>query len=103
MSKKVNIGIIGAGRIGKVHAETIAFRIQEATPCAITDIYKEAAKQVAERCHFESPYYFSRLFRRITGQTPSEFRGSWAVNTIRPGSGSRAATNPARATRPKRS
>ncbi len=29
---KVNIGIIGAGRIGKVHAETLAFRLPEATP-----------------------------------------------------------------------
>lgn len=31
-------------------------------------------KQVAERLHFASEYYFSTLFRRQTGWTPSEFR-----------------------------
>jgi YesN/AraC family two-component response regulator len=29
---------------------------------------------VAEKCGFENPYYFSRLFKEITGKTPSEFR-----------------------------
>ena len=48
--KKLNVGIIGAGRIGKVHAETIAFRLPEATPVAITDLNREAAEQVAARC-----------------------------------------------------
>jgi myo-inositol 2-dehydrogenase / D-chiro-inositol 1-dehydrogenase len=46
---KVNIGIIGAGRIGKVHAETLAFRLPEATPLAITDLNPEAARAVAAR------------------------------------------------------
>ncbi len=31
-------------------------------------------KEVAERCGFESQYYFSRLFRKATGTTPSGFR-----------------------------
>jgi myo-inositol 2-dehydrogenase/D-chiro-inositol 1-dehydrogenase len=48
--KKLNVGIIGAGRIGKVHAETIAFRLPEATPVAIADLNREAAEQVAARC-----------------------------------------------------
>ncbi len=48
--KKLNVGIIGAGRIGKVHAETIAFRLPEATAVAITDLNREAAEQVAARC-----------------------------------------------------
>jgi AraC-like DNA-binding protein len=30
----------------------------------------------AEECGFENPYYFSRLFKEVTGQTPSEFRQS---------------------------
>ena len=30
MSKKLHFGIIGAGRIGRVHAETLAFRLPEA-------------------------------------------------------------------------
>ena len=36
MKEKLNIGIIGAGRIGKVHADTLAFRLPEAVPLAIT-------------------------------------------------------------------
>lgn len=50
MKKKLIIGLIGAGRIGKVHAETIAFRIPEATLAAVSDIQAEAAQAVAQRC-----------------------------------------------------
>ncbi len=48
--KRLNIGIIGAGRIGRVHAEDLAFRIPEAVPAAIADVNSAAAQQVAERC-----------------------------------------------------
>lgn len=48
--KLLNIGIIGAGRIGKVHAETLSFRIPEAIPAAITDINRSMAQEVAARC-----------------------------------------------------
>jgi myo-inositol 2-dehydrogenase/D-chiro-inositol 1-dehydrogenase len=47
---KVRIGIIGAGRIGKVHAETLAFRIPEAVTVAIADLNESAAKSLAEHC-----------------------------------------------------
>jgi myo-inositol 2-dehydrogenase/D-chiro-inositol 1-dehydrogenase len=47
---KVNIGIIGAGRIGRVHAGTVAFRIPEATALAIADLNLDAARAVAESC-----------------------------------------------------
>jgi myo-inositol 2-dehydrogenase / D-chiro-inositol 1-dehydrogenase len=47
---KLRIGIIGAGRIGKVHAESLAFRIPEAAPVAIADINASSAREVAERC-----------------------------------------------------
>ncbi len=50
VSKRVNIGLIGAGRIGKVHAETIAFRLPEASLVAVADVNQEAAQAVAERC-----------------------------------------------------
>jgi myo-inositol 2-dehydrogenase/D-chiro-inositol 1-dehydrogenase len=48
--KKLNIGILGAGRIGKVHAETIAFRVPEATLLMIGDVNRSAAEEVAARC-----------------------------------------------------
>lgn len=48
--KRLEVGIIGAGRIGKVHAETLAFRIPEAAPLAISDVDLNAARQVAARC-----------------------------------------------------
>jgi two-component system response regulator YesN len=35
-----------------------------------------SVKEVARRSGFESPYYFSRLFRKVTGRTPSEFRSA---------------------------
>ncbi len=46
---KLNIGLIGAGRIGKVHAETLAFRVPEARILSITDLNVQAAGQVASR------------------------------------------------------
>lgn len=49
-SQQLGIGIIGAGRIGKVHAESIAFRIPEARILAITDVNRQAAEAVASRC-----------------------------------------------------
>jgi len=48
--KKLNVGIIGAGRIGKVHAQTLAFHLPQATPLAITDLNHDAAAEVAAAC-----------------------------------------------------
>ena len=48
--KKLHFGIIGAGRIGRVHAETLAFRLPEATIVAITDVNREAAETLAAHC-----------------------------------------------------
>jgi len=48
--KKLHFGILGAGRIGRVHAETLAFRLPEAEIVAITDVNREAAQTVAARC-----------------------------------------------------
>jgi myo-inositol 2-dehydrogenase/D-chiro-inositol 1-dehydrogenase len=47
---KLRVGIIGSGRIGKVHAESLAFRISEALPVTIADVHVEAAQKVAQRC-----------------------------------------------------
>jgi myo-inositol 2-dehydrogenase/D-chiro-inositol 1-dehydrogenase len=47
---KLNVGILGAGRIGKVHAETLAFRLPEAVALMIADVNRSAADEVAARC-----------------------------------------------------
>jgi myo-inositol 2-dehydrogenase/D-chiro-inositol 1-dehydrogenase len=47
MSRKVNIGIIGAGRIGKLHAEHLAYRVHDADIVAVADIFLEAAEKCA--------------------------------------------------------
>lgn len=49
-SDLLHVGIIGAGRIGRVHAETIAFRIPEARTVAIADVNRKAAEALACRC-----------------------------------------------------
>jgi myo-inositol 2-dehydrogenase / D-chiro-inositol 1-dehydrogenase len=46
----LRFGIIGAGRIGRVHAETLAYRLPEATIAAITDVNRQAAETLAARC-----------------------------------------------------
>lgn len=47
--KKTRIGIVGAGRIGNVHAQSITYAIPEAEVVAITDVYEEAARKLAEK------------------------------------------------------
>jgi len=47
MSRKINVGVIGAGRIGKLHAEHLAYRVPDANVIAIADIRLEAAQKCA--------------------------------------------------------
>src|SRR5512147_1759996 len=47
---RLNVGLIGAGMIGKLHAQNLAFRIPQASLLAIADINETAAREVAERC-----------------------------------------------------
>lgn len=47
MTAKINVGIIGAGRIGRVHAENLAYRIPEARILAVSDVFLEAAEKCA--------------------------------------------------------
>ena len=44
----INIGIIGAGRISKVHADTLTRRIPDVNVLAIADVYEQAAQDVAQ-------------------------------------------------------
>jgi len=49
MSKKLRIGVIGAGRIGKLHANNLVNRVPNAELAAISDVYLPAAKELAEK------------------------------------------------------
>lgn len=55
-SKPINIGLIGTGRIGKVHAEHIAYRIPQARLTAISDVNLDSAKACAERLGVSQVY-----------------------------------------------
>lgn len=48
---EIRIGVIGAGRIGKIHAENLATRIPGAKVICIADVDLSAAQQLAERLH----------------------------------------------------
>ncbi len=62
-SKQVRVGIIGAGRIGKLHAENLAFSVRNATPVAITDIIRAAAEETAVRCNIPVADDYQIIFR----------------------------------------
>ncbi|MBL8153683.1 MAG: inositol 2-dehydrogenase [Anaerolineae bacterium] len=47
----LNIGVIGAGRIGKVHAENLATRVPGTAVGAIADVVLGSAQEVAARLH----------------------------------------------------
>lgn len=46
----LNIGLIGTGRIGRIHAETIALHVPEAHLSMVTDVRLDSAQQCAARC-----------------------------------------------------
>ena len=49
MVKKIIVGIIGAGRIGKVHSQSIINQIPEVKVKTISDIYFDSAKEWADK------------------------------------------------------
>lgn len=54
--QKLKVGIIGAGRIGQVHAKSITYHIPQAKIVAISDIYYEGAEKVAESLGIPNAY-----------------------------------------------
>mgnify|MGYP000877122820 CR=1 FL=1 len=54
--KVIKVGVIGAGRIGKIHAETLATRVPGAVVEAIADVNVAAAQELAEKLHIPHVY-----------------------------------------------
>jgi myo-inositol 2-dehydrogenase / D-chiro-inositol 1-dehydrogenase len=50
MNDHIRIGVIGAGRIGTIHARNLAFHVPDAQVAAISDVLPEAAQQCAAAC-----------------------------------------------------
>lgn len=50
MPEKLRIGLIGAGRIGRMHAEHIAFRVPEAELAIVADVHRTSAEACAKAC-----------------------------------------------------
>jgi len=56
VADKLNIGIIGAGRIGRLHAEHLAYRVPGVKLVAISDIIVSSAEQVAAQLQIPAAY-----------------------------------------------
>jgi len=50
MRKQLNLGLIGAGCIGRLHAEHLAFRLPEARLTMVADVNEAAAQACAQQC-----------------------------------------------------
>jgi myo-inositol 2-dehydrogenase / D-chiro-inositol 1-dehydrogenase len=48
MTEKIRFGLVGAGRIGRVHAQTLIQRVPQAELVAVTDVNQAAAKSLAD-------------------------------------------------------
>ena len=57
----LRFGVIGAGRIGKIHAENLATRIPRATVAAIADVNFQAAQELADRLQVPAEEDYHRL------------------------------------------
>lgn len=55
-STKITIGLIGTGRIGKVHAEHLAYRIPNARLEALCDVNEASARECAARFNVSKVY-----------------------------------------------
>ena len=59
-TKPIRFGVIGAGRIGKLHAENLATRLPGAEVISIADVYQQAAEETSKRLkipNFTSDYH----------------------------------------------
>jgi myo-inositol 2-dehydrogenase/D-chiro-inositol 1-dehydrogenase len=63
---KLNVGLIGVGRIGRLHAEHLAYRVSGANLVAVADVDEQAVKACADRLGIPSAVtdYHAILDRR---------------------------------------
>ena len=54
--KQLNIGIIGTGRIGKVHMQSITYNVPSAKVLGITDVFKDGLQELADKYGIEKVY-----------------------------------------------
>ena len=47
--KKIKVGVIGTGRIVKLHLENLSVRIPSAEVVAVADIFVEGAEEISAR------------------------------------------------------
>ena len=47
--KKVNIGLIGTGKIGSMHARNLKYQVSSVNLLGVADIFEEAAQKVARK------------------------------------------------------
>jgi len=59
---KLNVGVIGAGRIGKLHAENLVYRVPQVGVLAVSDILVEAAQESAAKLQIPAAH---QDYRRI--------------------------------------
>ncbi len=52
----MNVGIIGAGRIGRVHAQSISYQIPNATIKAVSDVRLDGVEEWAKSLGIENVY-----------------------------------------------
>jgi myo-inositol 2-dehydrogenase/D-chiro-inositol 1-dehydrogenase len=56
MKQTIKLGLIGAGRIGRVHAENLTYRIPEAELVTVSDLFVEAAENLAGELGLPAAY-----------------------------------------------
>jgi len=56
VKQNINIGLIGAGRIGKLHAQNLAYRVPGVKLLAVADVFEESARKVAIDCQIPAVF-----------------------------------------------
>ncbi|WP_409343047.1 helix-turn-helix transcriptional regulator [Paenibacillus sp. MBLB4367] len=49
-------------------------KLRIGSACELLDKEELPVGEIAERCGFHDYFYFTRLFKKVTGQTPTQYR-----------------------------